>query len=43
MRARVIGRRLGAGIGTLVHIFDIEPCILGGGFAVAGRLAAPAV
>jgi glucokinase len=31
-----IGRRLGAGIGTLVNIFDPELVVIGGGFAAAG-------
>jgi predicted NBD/HSP70 family sugar kinase len=39
MRARAIDRRLGAGVGTLVDIFDAEPCILGGGFAAAEQPA----
>jgi glucokinase len=30
-----IGRRLGAGIGTLVNVFDAELCVIGGGFAAA--------
>ena len=30
-----IGRRLGAGIGSLVNIFDAELCVIGGGFAAA--------
>jgi glucokinase len=30
-----IGRRLGAGIGSLVNIFDAELCVVGGGFAAA--------
>jgi glucokinase len=30
-----IGKRLGAGIGTLVNIFDAELCVIGGGFAAA--------
>ncbi len=31
-----IGRRLGAGIGTLVNIFNPELVVIGGGFAAAG-------
>jgi glucokinase len=31
-----IGRRLGAGIGSLVNIFDPELVVVGGGFAAAG-------
>jgi glucokinase len=31
-----IGRRLGAGIGSLVNIFDPELVVIGGGFAAAG-------
>jgi glucokinase len=31
-----IGRRLGAGIGTLVNIFNPELAVIGGGFAAAG-------
>jgi glucokinase len=31
-----IGRRLGAGIGTLVNIFDPDLVVIGGGFAAAG-------
>jgi glucokinase len=31
-----MGRRLGAGIGSLVNIFDPELVVIGGGFAVAG-------
>jgi glucokinase len=31
-----IGRHLGAGIGTLVNIFDPELVVIGGGFAAAG-------
>jgi glucokinase len=31
-----IGRRLGAGIGSLVNIFDPEVVVIGGGFAAAG-------
>jgi glucokinase len=30
-----IGRRLGAGIGSLVNIFDAELCVIGGGFSAA--------
>jgi glucokinase len=30
-----ISRRLGAGIGSLVNIFDAELCVIGGGFAAA--------
>ena len=30
-----IGRRLGAGIGSLVNVFDPELCVIGGGFAAA--------
>ena len=30
-----MGRRLGAGIGSLVNIFDPELVVIGGGFAVA--------
>ena len=30
-----LGRRLGAGIGTLVNVFDPELVVLGGGFSVA--------
>jgi glucokinase len=37
-----IGRRLGAGIGTLVNIFDAELCVLGGGFAAAEEFLVPA-
>lgn len=33
-----IGRKLGAGIGSLVNIFEPELVILGGGFAAAGEL-----
>jgi glucokinase len=33
-----IGRRLGAGIGSLVNIFNPEVVVLGGGFAHAGDL-----
>lgn len=33
-----IGRRLGAGIGSLVNIFDPELVVIGGGFAAAGDL-----
>lgn len=33
-----IGRRLGAGIGSLVNIFNPELVVLGGGFAAAGEL-----
>jgi glucokinase len=32
-----IGRRLGAGIGTLVNIFNPELVVIGGGFASAGN------
>jgi glucokinase len=32
-----IGRRLGAGIGTLVNIFNPELVVIGGGFAAAGN------
>jgi glucokinase len=32
-----IGRRLGAGIGSLVNIFDPELVVIGGGFAAAGE------
>ena len=35
---RGIGRRLGAGIGSLVNIFDPELVAVGGGFAAAGEL-----
>src|SRR3954447_14248527 len=31
-----IGRHLGAGIGTLVNIFNPELVVIGGGFAAAG-------
>jgi glucokinase len=31
-----IGRRLGAGVGSLVNIFDPELVVIGGGFAAAG-------
>ncbi len=31
-----MGRRLGAGIGSLVNIFDPQLVVIGGGFAVAG-------
>jgi glucokinase len=31
-----IGRHLGAGIGSLVNIFNPELCVIGGGFAAAG-------
>jgi glucokinase len=31
-----IGRRLGAGIGTLINIFNPELVVIGGGFAAAG-------
>jgi glucokinase len=31
-----MGRRLGAGIGSLVNVFDPELVVIGGGFAVAG-------
>lgn len=31
----VIGRRLGAGIGSLVNVFDPETVVIGGGFGVA--------
>ena len=31
-----IGRRLGAGIGSLVNVFDPQLVVIGGGFAVAG-------
>jgi glucokinase len=31
-----VGRRLGAGIGSLVNIFDPELVVIGGGFAAAG-------
>jgi glucokinase len=31
-----MGRRLGAGIGSLVNIFDPELVVIGGGFAAAG-------
>jgi glucokinase len=31
-----IGRRLGAGIGSLVNIFNPELVVIGGGFAAAG-------
>src|SRR5207302_941792 len=31
-----IGRRLGAGIGSLVNIFDPELVVIGGGFSAAG-------
>jgi glucokinase len=31
-----IGRRLGAGIGSLVNIFNPEVVVIGGGFAAAG-------
>jgi glucokinase len=31
-----IGRRLGAGIGSLVNIFDPQLVVIGGGFAAAG-------
>jgi glucokinase len=38
-----IGRRLGAGLGSLVNIFDPEVIVLGGGFAEADELVlAPA-
>src|SRR5438128_4559674 len=30
-----IGRRLGAGIGSLVNVFDPELVVLGGGFSIA--------
>jgi glucokinase len=33
-----IGRRLGAGIGSLVNIFRVELVVIGGGFAAAGDL-----
>lgn len=33
-----IGRRLGAGIGSLVNVFDPEIVVLGGGFSDAGDL-----
>jgi glucokinase len=33
-----IGRRLGAGIGSLVNIFRVELVVIGGGFAAAGEL-----
>lgn len=33
-----IGRRLGAGIGSLVNIFNPEVVVVGGGFAAAGDL-----
>lgn len=33
-----IGRRLGAGIGSLVNIFNPELVVIGGGFSVAGEL-----
>ena len=33
-----IGRRLGAGIGSLINIFDPELVVIGGGFAAAGDL-----
>jgi glucokinase len=33
-----IGRRLGAGIGSLVNIFNPEVVVIGGGFADAGDL-----
>ncbi|HEU6446803.1 MAG TPA: ROK family protein [Gaiellaceae bacterium] len=33
-----LGHRLGAGIGSLVNIFNPEVVVLGGGFAVAGEL-----
>jgi glucokinase len=33
-----IGRRLGAGIGSLVNIFQPEVVVIGGGFAAAGDL-----
>jgi glucokinase len=33
-----IGRRLGAGIGSLVNIFNPELVVIGGGFAAAGDL-----
>jgi glucokinase len=40
---REIGRRLGAGIGSLVNIFEPELVVLGGGFAEVGEpLFAPA-
>jgi glucokinase len=32
-----IGRRLGAGIGTLVNVFNPELVVIGGGFAAAGN------
>jgi glucokinase len=32
-----MGRRLGAGIGSLVNIFDPELVVIGGGFAAAGE------
>jgi glucokinase len=32
-----VGRRLGAAIGSFVNIFDAELCVVGGGFAAAGR------
>jgi glucokinase len=35
---RGIGRRLGAGIGSLVNVFDPELVAVGGGFAAAGEL-----
>lgn len=34
----VIGRHLGAGIGSLVNIFRVELVVIGGGFAAAGDL-----
>lgn len=33
-----LGRRLGAGIGTLVNIFNPELVVIGGGFSAAGEL-----
>src|SRR5947208_286562 len=33
-----IGRHLGAGIGSIVNIFDPEVVVVGGGFAAAGDL-----
>src|SRR4051794_15501588 len=36
-----IGRHLGAGIGTLVNIFNPELVVIGGGFAAGGGLRPP--
>jgi glucokinase len=35
---RDIGRRLGAGVGSLINIFNPELVVIGGGFAAAGDL-----